>query len=440
LIIEKTPRSGREGRYVTIEIIVRSTRVPGKPFAQAKYNEGLRGGSLATPSSATSQGWDGAELIGRLDAAGLRGRGGGWFPAARKWAAVRAEGGEPLVVGNGAEGEPGSIKDRHVMRRRPGDVLTGLALAARAVGAREAVVFLKGSFEEPEAALRAALAAAPSPGLEVSIRRGDDSYVAGEETAVLEALEGKRAWPRPKPPLPCAVGYKGRPTLVQNVETLARVADALQDPAAFRRSEATYVSIWGHVRRPGVAEVRLGTPLAQVVEQFAQGPTDGIGMLFPAGPSAAPLARSQAETPLDPDALRAAGSGLGTASLLVLGRAACPVSLGVSLAAFFEREACGQCPPCTVGTANLHRVVAALEHGGARSKDLHDLAEAAGFMSGHGYCSHARTAAASVTGLLRRFPADVEEHLRAGRCPRPEGQLDPFAEGSAERRAIEELA
>jgi NADH-quinone oxidoreductase subunit F len=394
------------------------------------------------------QGERAENLIERVREANLRGRGGAWFPAARKWQAVRAEaldpftgpGRPPVVVANGAEGEPGSIKDRHLMTTRPAQVIEGLVLAARAVGAREAIVFLKGSFAGPAKALEGALGSVPLGGLDVAIRHGDDSYVAGEETAALEALEGRRAWPRPKPPLPAASGFHGRPTLVQNVETLARVPAAVADPAGFRAAEATLVSLWGHVKRPGVCEVKLGTPLAQVIEDHGGGATDGVGLLFPAGPSAAPLDAGQAGTALDPDALRAAGSGLGTASLLVLGAHVCPVSVAASLAGFFEREACGQCPPCTVGTANLARILRAVEAGEARGADLGHLAAAAGFMTGHGYCAHSRTAAASVTGLLARFRADVDAHIAARGCPRPEGRCDPFAPGSPERTAIESQA
>jgi NADH-quinone oxidoreductase subunit F len=385
--------------------------------------------------------------IGRVREANLRGRGGAWFPAARKWLAVKAEatdpftgpGRSPVVLANGAEGEPGSIKDRWLMITRPADILAGLAVAARAVGAREAIVFLKGSFRRPAEALQQALRSAALAGLDVAIRHGDDSYVAGEETAALEALEGRRAWPRPKPPLPAASGLCGRPTLVQNVETLSRVPAAIADPAAFRASETTLVSLWGHVRSPGVYEVRLGTPLARVIDEHGGGAPSGVGMIFPAGPSAAPLRSDQAATALDPDALRAAGSALGTASLLVIGAHACPVGVAASLAGFFEREACGQCPPCTMGTQNLARVLRALEAGEARPADLGHLAEAAGFMSVHGYCAHSRTAAASVTGLLARFRRDVEAHLAARCCPRPEGRCDPFAPGSPERGAVEGL-
>lgn len=381
--------------------------------------------------------WNGPELIRRVLASGLRGRGGGWFPTGRKWQAVVAEAGEPLVVANGAEGEPGSLKDRLVMTARPRDVLEGLALAARAVGARESIVYLKGSFARPASALESALRDVRLEGLRVTVRRGEDSYIGGEETALLETLEGRRAWPRPKPPLPAAVGFEGRPTLVQNVETLARVPAAVADPDAFRASESTLVSLWGHVRRPGVHEVRLGTPISNIIEEHGRGAPDGVGMIFPAGPSAAPLAHAQASTPLDPDALRAAGSALGTAALLVIGRSACPLSVGASLAAFFERESCGQCPPCTVGTGRLAGILRAVESGGARGKDLQDLAEAAGFMSGHGYCAHCPTAAKSVTGLLARFREDVQAHLEARGCPRPEARIDPFGPDSPERAAIE---
>jgi len=380
---------------------------------------------------------DASELITRVAASGLRGRGGGWFPAARKWVAVRVEGGEPLAIANGAEGEPGSIKDRHVMTTRPADVLRGLVLASRAVGAREAIVFLKGSFDAPAAALEVAVRTTDLGGLSVSIHRGDDSYITGEETALIESLEGRRPWPRPKPPLPSAVGFQGRPTLVQNVETLARVPAAALDPDGYGAHETTLVSLWGDVRRPGVYEVPLRTPLRAVIDGYGQGALEEIGLVFPAGPSAAPLLADQLDVPLHPDDLRAVGSALGTASVLVVGASACPIGVGASLAAFFEREACGQCPPCVQGSRNLSRVMRAVEAGEARARDLGDLAEAAGFMADHGYCAHSRTAAAAVTGLLRRVPSAASAHLAARRCPHGGAVRDPFHPASPERAAIE---
>jgi NADH-quinone oxidoreductase subunit F len=376
-------------------------------------------------------------LVERLSASGLRGRGGGWFPAARKWHAVRVEGGEPLVIANGAEGEPGSFKDRFVMERRADAVVEGLALAARAVGASEAVVFLKRSFEAAARSIGRALAAASLDGLSVRVCHGDDGYITGEETALLEALEGRRPWPRPKPPLPAAVGLNGRPTLVQNVETLSRVSQAVADPEAFRRDESTLVTVWGDVARPGVYETRLGAPLRAVLE-LAGGATGAVGLVFPGGPAAAPVTADQLDLPLDPDALKQAGSGLGTAAVLVVSAAACPLALAASVARFYEREACGQCPPCTVGTASLARVLGALESGGSRPRDLRDLHDVAGFMSGHGYCAHCRTAAAVASSLARRFADAVEAHVAGEGCPSPGlGHPDPFAPGSAERGALE---
>jgi len=373
-------------------------------------------------------GLDGAEILRRVTASGLRGRGGGWFPTGRKWQAVVVEGGEPLVVANGAEGEPGSIKDRFVMLTRPEDVVAGLTLAARAVGAREAVIFLKGSYDAAARALAAAAQRAPKGGPSVEIRHGDDSYVAGEETAILESLEGRRPWPRPKPPFPAAVGFQGRPTLVQNVETLARVPAAVADPDRFRQTERTLVSVWGHVRKPGVYEVPLGTPLGRVVEDQAGGAIDGVGLVFPGGPSTFPLPGDRLSVGLDPDALKAVGSALGTAALLVVGESTAQLDVLVALARFFERESCQQCPPCTIGTASLARIARAQAAGTARARDLEDARDVAGFMSGHGYCAHCRTGAAVVSGLMGQLGSEG---------PAARGAFDPFAPDSPERSTIE---
>lgn len=374
----------------------------------------------------------------RLAASGLRGRGGGWFEAARKWRAVRAEGGRPLVVANGAESEPGSFKDRYVLQRRTRDVLAGLACAARGVGAEEAVVFLKRSFDAPARALERELAAGSPLGLTVRVFRGDEGYVAGEETALLESLEGRRAWPRPKPPLPAGVGYLGRPTLIHNVETLAWLPAAIADPEAFRRGERTLVTVWGDVSRPGVYDVPLGIPVAEVIRR-AGGALEAVGLAFPGGPASRPLASDELELPFEPAALQAAGSALGAATLLVAGDSACPLAVAASLTAFYEREACGQCPPCTVGCASLARILRGFEAGGSRPRDLRDLADVAGFMSGHGYCAHGRTAALVTTGIVRRFAAAFAQHLEAGRCPWPERRHpDPFAPGSPELARLEE--
>jgi NADH-quinone oxidoreductase subunit F len=230
------------------------------------------------------------------------------------------------------------------------------------------------------------------------------------------------------------VGLNGRPTLVQNVETLLRVTEAVADPEAFRRTERTYVSVWGHVRRPGVHEVALGTPLRKMIDDLAGGAPAGIGLVFPGGPSTAPLGPEALDTPFDPDSLRAAGSAMGTAAVAVIGAPVDPLAMAVPLARFFERETCGQCPPCTLGTQSLHRIARAIDDGTARSRDLADLPEIAGFMKSHGYCAHCRTAAVIVSGLL-------EPGLGRGAERKPgaiaHSAADIFAPGSPERAAIE---
>ena len=375
--------------------------------------------------------------LDRVAASGLRGRGGGWFPTWRKWKAVIVEGGEPILIANGAEGEPGSIKDRFAMATRARDVGNGLVGAATAIGAREAILYLKGSFARLATSLTREFARTDTGGVEVTVRAGDDSYVGGEETAVIEWLQSGRAWPRPKPPLPASVGFGGRPTLVQNVETLSYVPRALADPQAFVEEETTLVSLWGHVHHPGIYDVPLGSTLRDVIRDWGGGASDGVSAVFPAGPSAAPLCEADLDVPLDPDALRQKGSALGTAAVLVVGKGACPLSALSSAADFFEREACGQCPPCTLGSKNMASLVRRIEAGQVRSSEIGNLHEIAGFMKSHGYCAHGRTDAAMVTGGLAHFETLVGRHLQAGRCPVSDTAFRPFDAGSPEVRVIE---
>jgi NADH-quinone oxidoreductase subunit F len=231
--------------------------------------------------------------------------------------------------------------------------------------------------------------------------------------------------------LPAAIGYDGRPTLVQNVETLSRVPAAVRDPERYRERETTLVSIWGDVPRPGVYDVTLGAALDETVRRHA-GAT-AIAAVFPAGPSAPPLGAGKLGTPIDPDALRSEGSGLGTGAMLVVGPDVCPLSLAVSLSRFFERESCGQCPPCVVGSTNLARLAASFHGGTARARDLSFLTETAGFMKMHGYCAHSRTAAHVVEGVLANWSAHVADHA-AGPCGLR--AMDPFAPGSPEQAAL----
>lgn len=378
-----------------------------------------------------------AGTLQRLQASGLLGRGGSWFPVHRKWRAVLAEEGSPLVVANGGEGEPGSIKDRVIMRTRALDVVAGMRVAMDILGAERGYVYLKGSFEVERAAMHAALVRGGLAS-KVAIHMGDDTYVGGEETAALESIEGRRAWPRPKPPRPAAVGLFGRPTLVQNVDTLSRVAAAVAQGEPFAESDKIALTLWGDVARPGVYEVRRGRSVRDVIESEGGGPTEPIGFVFPNGAHSLPLDGGELGVSLDPQALSVVGSGLGTASIFVLGESSCVVSMIHSIARFFSRESCGQCPPCVTGSRNLVSLVTGESTSDRRVAPDGAIAETASFMGMHGYCGHSPAAARIVPALFRKFRERVAAHLAnpGVACPGNKQNRDPFAPQSEELRRL----
>lgn len=378
------------------------------------------------------------ESLRRLEASGLRGRGGGAYEAWRKWRAVLAENGVPLVVANGGESEPGSIKDRFIMRTKPKDVLSGLKIAIQTLGAERGFIYLKGSFAEEERRLRSAVDEMKLAPL-VTIHRGDDTYVGGEETALLESIEGRVAWPRPKPPRPAAVGLFGRPTLVQNVDTLARVAAAVRAGGDYGAEDTLTVTLWGDVRTPGAYLVKAGRTLRSAIEREGGGAVGNIGMVFPNGAQSMPLSPAQLEVALHPASLGALGSGLGTASILVLDEETSPHSIVASIARFFERESCGQCPPCVLGASNLRQLVTGDRPPTIRLTPQGALRETAAFMAGHGYCGHSRAGAQSVTNLFSLWQDEIMDHLRGRRSAAGSRDRDPFAPGSSERKALDDF-
>ena len=375
------------------------------------------------------------ETLRRLEASGLRGRGGAAFPVHRKWRAVLAEDDVPFVVANGGEGEPGSIKDRFILRTRPGKVIDGLTLAMDTLRAEKGYVYLKGSLVAEEGRLRAVIA---GRGLDarITVHRGDDTYVGGEETALLESLEGRRAWPRPKPPRPAAVGLFGRPTLVQNVDTLARVPDAVKAGADFPAADGLTLTVWGDVRSPGAYDVAAGRTFRSVIETEGGGATCALGLVFPNGAHSRPLTEGELDLPIDAAACEAAGFRLGTASILVLDPATSPSSIVESVARFFEREACGQCPPCTLGAENLRRLVTGDRPATIRLTPQTSIRETVGFMEIHGYCGHARAGARAVSGLFATWEDALLDGFR-GTADSSRPTRDPFRPGSQERAALD---
>jgi NADH:ubiquinone oxidoreductase subunit F (NADH-binding)/NADH:ubiquinone oxidoreductase subunit E len=298
------------------------------------------------------------EVLTRLEAAGLTGMGGAGFPTFRKWAAVRAEPGPRVVIVNADEGEPGTIKDRYVMELRPHLLLEGLIAAMRFCEVDEAYVYLREEYATSRARLREAIAA---QGLNVHVVVGAGSYVCGEESAMLESMEGRRGMPRLRPPFPAQKGYLGRPTLINNVETLAHVARILRD----EWEPGRLWSVSGAVGEPGCYWAPLDVTVRQLVEEHAGGFDDEVGAVVPGGAASGILPPAALDVPLTRDGLREWGSGPGSAAVQVFPASYPILRLLAETMRFFAEESCQKCTPCRIGNRALHHVVVELEHGHA---------------------------------------------------------------------------
>ncbi|MCC6749905.1 MAG: SLBB domain-containing protein [Deltaproteobacteria bacterium] len=357
-----------------------------------------------------------------IAASGLQGRGGAGFPAGTKWRAVASQP-EPVryVVLNADEGEPGTFKDRELLVRRPDLVVEGLAIAASAVGARSIYCYLRGEFRAPWQALAAAVAEAERracyPGLTFELHAGHGAYICGEETALLEALEGKRGMPRLKPPYPTERGLFGKPTLVHNVETIACVPAILErGPAWFSALGRTGAGtklycVSGHVAYPGVYELPLGVCLDELVAA-AGGYVGELRAFSPGGASSGFLPAHERTRPLDFAALAQAGSMLGSAGVVVLNDTVDLVWAARQQLAFFEEESCGQCAPCRIGTRFLReavdRFLEARTNDPPRARDaLAQLGEVAWEMGEASICGLGQTAALPLTSILAHFPEEL---------------------------------
>jgi formate dehydrogenase len=300
-------------------------------------------------------------VLAELEASGLVGYGGAGFPAWRKWQAVRAEPGPRVVIVNADEGEPGTIKDRYVMELRPQLLLEGVEVALAFCETDEAYVYLREEYAAARTRLEEAIAAR---GLPVRVVVGAGAYVCGEETAMLESMEGRRGMPRLRPPFPAQVGYLGRPTLINNVETLAHV------PAILRGGGAAWprVRLWsvsGAVREPGCYEAPLDVTARQLIDEYAGGATDEIGAIVPGGAASGILPPAALDVPLTRAALAEWGSGPGSAGLQVFPASYPPLRLLAETMRFFAEESCQKCTPCRIGTRALHHLLGELAAGRA---------------------------------------------------------------------------
>jgi NADH:ubiquinone oxidoreductase subunit F (NADH-binding) len=365
-------------------------------------------------------GLHGEAMLQAVEAALLRGRGGAAFPLAVKLRTLAGQHGDKFIVANGEEGEPASIKDRWLLRRRPHLVLDGLLRAAVLIGATRAYVYVS----DPGAAdsVATAIAEVGTTVMPVILHRVDPAYVAGEETSAVRSINGGPAKPLDKPPRPFQEGVDRKPTLISNVETLAnlpfiatRGAEAYRQVGADTGSPGTFLmTITGDCARPGLYEIPMGLTLADAVGSLAGFVGTPQGFLM-GGFFAGLLGPRALDIPLTYDRLKAAGSGLGCGAIVVIGEADCPVSATADVMAYFARENAGQCGACIKGTNAMSKVVDALSQGAADPAAVEKLRGWSVSLVGRGACSLLDGAAYVAASLFREFPAEVEAHL-AGQC------------------------
>jgi len=379
------------------------------------------------------------ELIKIVSVAGLRGRGGAGFPTGKKWQFTREAPDQPhYLVLNGGEDEPGSKKDRVLLENLPHLVLEGTILGAYAISASKAYLYINARYDDALKSVNDALAEAKSAGycgnnifgsgfnLEIEIVPAPHNYVAGEDTAVIEVIEGKKAWPRQKPPFPVTVGLFGKPTLVNNVETLANVPPIVFKGADWYRkfgtAESTGTMIFSlndDVKRPGVYELPFGTPLCYLIEECGGGIKDGqkIKAIMPAAPSSAFLPPENIDTPLDHNSMREAGSALGCGVVKLVAEGTCIVEELIKIADFFAAESCGQCAACRMETNTLAMMLKKVQAGKGGVPMLEQFGKILEFNKGKGFCNLIAMPGPPIESAIKLFPADFQAHLSTGKCP-----------------------
>ncbi len=378
------------------------------------------------------------EIIDTLKKSELRGRGGAGFPTGLKWSFLsRDVPGQKYILCNADESEPGTAKDRDILRFNPHQVIEGIAIACYVVGATVGYNFLRGEFFEPFQRCEAALAEAYAAGLlgkdimgsgldiDIYTHATAGAYICGEETALMNSLEGKRAMPRLKPPFPANYGLYGKPTNVNNCETLASVPVILEKGAEWfselgrpKNGGSKIFTVSGHVNKPGNYEIQLGTPFTELLE-LAGGMKDGkqLKAVIPGGSSMPVLpADVIMKTDLDYDSVMKAGSMLGSGGMMVMDESTCMVKVARRLAQFYKHESCGQCTPCREGSGWVFKLLRAIELGQAKLSDIDRLAMTAKNIEGKTICVFGEAISWPVGGFLRHFRHEFEEHIEHGGC------------------------
>ena len=381
-----------------------------------------------------AEGTTAEEIIETIKNSGLRGRGGAGFPTGLKLSFMpRSAPGQKYIVCNSDESEPGTFKDRDILRYNPHQLIEGMAIAGYAIGATVGYNYIRGEYYEPWARFEAALAEAYEAGLlgrgvlgssidfDLFATRGAGAYICGEETALLESLEGKKGMPRFKPPFPAQVGAFGRPTTINNTESLASLPPIMRRGAAWfaglgvERSGGTKIfSVSGHVNRPGNYEVPMGIPFAELLE-MAGGVRDGhrLKAVIPGGSSVPVLpADIIMQCNMDYDSLQKAGSAIGAGSVIVMDETTCMVKMLERISYFYYAESCGQCTPCREGTGWLYRVIHRIRTGRGRMEDLDLLVAMANRIEGRTICALGDAAAWPVQSFMKHYRHEFEAMIR----------------------------
>ncbi len=375
--------------------------------------------------------------------ANLRGRGGAGFPTGLKWSFVpmgeAAGPGHKYMVCNADEMEPGTFKDRYLMEKDPHLLVEGMIIAAYAVQADKAFIFIRGEYHKAARALESAIDEAREKGfvgknvfgsafsVDLVVHRSGGRYICGEETALLNALEGKRAQPRTKPPFPPVSGAWGRPTVVNNVETICNVPCIIKEGAEWYQAlgigEDAGTKIYGvsgRVNKPGLWELPMGTTVREIIETHAGGMQKGYALrgFLPGGASTDFLVEEHLDLPMNYGSIQAAGSRMGTGTMIIMDDSICPVALAMNLQHFFAQESCGFCTPCREGLPWLEALLKDIEEGRGSTGDLELLEQNADYIGtpGNTFCLHATGAIEPLTSALKYFRADFEQHIEQGCC------------------------
>lgn len=388
-----------------------------------------------------------ADVIETVKEANLRGRGGAGFPTGMKWSFVPPPGdsGHRYLVANADEMEPGTFKDRLLLERDPHQLIDGMLLTAYAIQADVGYIFIRAEYHVAIKRLRQAISEAAAAGLlgehildsdfsfQLHVHVSAGRYICGEETALLNSLEGKRATPRAKPPFPQVSGLWGRPTIVNNVETLCNVSHILLHGAEWFKSlglasdgGTKLFGASGRVKNPGCWELPMGTPIREILEEYAGGMQAGYQLrgLLPGGASTDFLTPDHLDVPMEYEAVAQAGSRMGTGTMIVLDDRACPVGMIANLEKFFARESCGFCTPCREGLPWVQGILDRIEAGGGEMQDIEILERQSQFIGaiGNTHCAHAPGAIEPLQSGLKYFRDDFINHINKGACPYREGE------------------